>query len=207
MSNNNSDYNNKMDKLAGHITNIVLLGFLTTLFCLPIVTAGAAFTALNISTKSYIYDYNDKPLKLYFESFKKYFGTSTKIWLIHLLAIAILVWDFVYYRTSDTTIDILASAGIFVVMCFVAFELTMVFVTIGEYNKTNIFEIMKTALDISMTSFFRSLMILFFEATIIVVSLFLLRGLLLVIPGIIAFVSWQIIPDMLKNYKHKNVVK
>jgi hypothetical protein len=47
-------------------------------------------------------------------------------------------------------------------------------------------------------------MILFLEAAVIIVAMLLLRGLLLIVPGIIAYLSWQIIPEMLKNYKFRN---
>ena len=200
----NSDFNAKFGKLAGRFTNIVLLGFFTTLCCLPIVTAGASFTALNSATKAYLFENDDKPLRIFFASFKKHFGLATKIWLLHILAYAILIWDYVYYRTSDATIDILASAGIFVTFAFLVFETTMVFVVIAEEKSDKVFRTIKIALDIAMISPLRSAMILFLEAAVVIIALFLLRGLILIIPGIIAYLAWQIIPDMLKNYKFRN---
>ncbi|MBQ1566398.1 MAG: YesL family protein [Erysipelotrichaceae bacterium] len=200
----NSDFNAKFGKLAGRFTNIVLLGFFTTLCCLPIVTAGASFTALNSATKAYLFENDDKPLRIFFASFKKHFGLATKIWLLHILAYAILIWDYVYYRTSDATIDILAAAGIFVTFAFLVFETTMVFVVIAEEKSDKVFRTIKIALDIAMISPLRSAMILFLEAAVVIIALFLLRGLILIIPGIIAYLAWQIIPDMLKNYKFRN---
>ena len=200
----NSDFNAKFGKLAGRFTNIVLLGFFTTLCCLPIVTAGASFTALNSATKAYLFENDDKPLRIFFASFKKHFGLATKIWLLHILAYAILIWDYVYYRTSDATIDILAAAGIFVTFAFLVFETTMVFVVIAEEKSDKVFRTIKIALDIAMISPLRSAMILFLEAAVVIIALFLFRGLILIIPGIIAYLAWQTIPDMLKNYKFRN---
>ena len=200
----NSDFNVKFSKLAGRLTNIVLLGFFTTLCSVPIITAGASFTALNSGTKAYLFEDNDKPLKIFFESFKKYFGLSTKIWLLHIVAYAVLIWDYVYYRTSDATIDILAAAGIFVTFAFLVFETTMVFVVIGEERSSKVFETIKIALDIAVISPLRSVMILLLEAAVVVIAVFLFRGLILIIPGIVAYLAWQIIPDMLKNYKFRN---
>ena len=200
----NSDFNVKFSKLAGRLTNIVLLGFFTTLCSIPIITAGASFTALNSGTKAYLFEDNDKPLRVFFESFKKYFGLSTKIWLLHIVAYAVLIWDYVYYRTSDATIDILAAAGIFVTFAFLVFETTMVFVVIGEERSSKVFETIKIALDIAVISPLRSVMILLLEAAVVVIAVFLFRGLILIIPGIVAYLAWQIIPDMLKNYKFRN---
>ena len=199
-----SNFNEKFGKLAGRITNIVLLGFFTTLCSVPIVTAGASFTALNVATKAYLFDNDDKPLRIFFSSFKKHFALSTKIWLLHIVAYAVLIWDYVYYRTSDATIDILAAAGIFVTFAFLVFETTMVFVVIAEEKSTKVFETIKIALDISMVSPLRSGMILFLEVAVVVVTMLLFRGLILIIPGIVSYLAWQIIPEMLKNYKFRN---
>lgn len=200
----NSDFNVKFGKLAGRFTNIVLLGFFTTLCSLPIITIGASFTALNAATKAYLFENEDKPLRIFFESFKKHFGLSTKIWLLHILAYAVLIWDYVYYRTSEATIDILASTGIFVTFAFLVFETTMVFVVIALEKSKKVFETIKIALDIAMISPLRSGMILFLEAAVVIIALFLFRGLILIIPGIVSYLAWQIIPDMLKNYKFRN---
>ncbi|MBO7676229.1 MAG: YesL family protein [Erysipelotrichaceae bacterium] len=201
---NNSNYNDNSGKLAGRLTNIVLLGFFSTICSLPVVTIGAALTALNVATKAYMYEGDDKPLRIYFASFKKHFSLSTRIWLLHILAYVILIWDYVYYRTSDSTLDILASLGIFLTFAFLVFETTMVFVVIAEEKSSKVFETIKIALDIAMTSPMRSAMILFLEVAVIVVSLIIFRGLLLIVPGIVSFLAWQIIPEMLKNYKFRN---
>ena len=200
----NSNFNSRFEKLAGRLTNIVLLGFFTTLCSLPIVTAGASFTALNTATKAYLFDNDDKPLRIFFSSFKEHFALATKTWLLHILAYVILIWDYVYYRTSDSTINILAATGIFVTFVCLLFENTMVFVVIAEEKSKKVFETIKIALDVAMISPLRSGMILFLEAAVIIVAMLLLRGLLLIVPGIIAYLSWQIIPEMLKNYKFRN---
>ena len=196
--------NFSFEKLAGRLTNIVLLGFFTTLCSLPILTAGASFTALNVATKAYMFENDDKPLRIFFSSFKKHFVLSTKTWLIHILAYLILIWDYVYYRTSDTTINILAAAGIFVTFVFLLFENTMVFVVIAEEKSDKVLETIRIALDIAMISPLRSGMILFLEAAVVIVSLLLFRGLILIVPGVITYLAWQIIPEMLKNYKFRN---
>ena len=71
---NNSNYNDNSGKLAGRLTNIVLLGFFSTVCSLPVETIGAALTALNVATKAYMYEGDDKPLRIYFASFKKHFS-------------------------------------------------------------------------------------------------------------------------------------
>ncbi len=195
--------NNTLEKLAGRLSNIVLLGFFTILFSLPVVTAGAAFTALNSSTKAYLYEEEDKPLRMFLSCFKKDFRTSTLIWLIDLAAIAILIWDFVYYRTGTSAIDILASAGIFVLMMFLALELATVFVIRSEKLNDTVFGSIKAAIDLSLSDIWRCLAVIVLVVASFTVAFFLFRGIFLFLPGIIAFLGWQLYPEMLKQYKRK----
>ncbi|MCR5095248.1 MAG: YesL family protein [Erysipelotrichaceae bacterium] len=188
-----------MNRLAGRLTNIVLLGFFTTLLSLPLVSAGAAFTALNKQTKAYIYEGEEKPLKPFINDFKRYFKTSTKIWLLALAGIIILVLDYIYYITGESTLDILASAVIFVLIVYLLFISNMVFVIIPEYENAKLSFLMKKALDISLVSPLQSVFIIFITAAVIVVSFVLLRGMIIIVPGVIAYLSWQFIPEMIRK--------
>ena len=201
MSGKRSD--NFTEKFAGRLTNIVLLGFFTTLCCLPVISAGAAFTALNVSTKAYLYEDDDKPLRIFFASFREHFSLSSKVWLLHIPALAVLIWDLAYYRTSDSTIDILASAAVFVLIMFVLLELQMVFVIIATEKENTVGYCLKKALDISLHCFGYSVMLLLFTVTVIAVSVFLFRGLLLVMPGVVSFLHWQFLPEILRKYKFR----
>ena len=194
---------NLWKKAAGRLSNVVLLGFFATLFSLPVVTAGASFTALNVAMKSCLQEDNDSPLKLFVASFKRYFSKATGIWLLHLLCFAILLWDLIYYGIGKTTLEILAAAGIFVLLVFLLFESVMVFVIIPEEEDTKILPLMKKALDIALYSPLQSLMIITLLMTVILSAVFIFRMLLLVIPGVVAFLSWQILPDMLRRYRYR----
>lgn len=188
-----------MNRLAGRLTNIVLLGFFTTLLSLPLFTAGAAFTALNKQTKAYMYEGEDKPLRPFINDFKTYFKTSTKIWLIALAGIIILVLDYIYYITGDSTLDILASAVIFVLIVYLLFMSNMVFAIIPDHEGEKIGFLLKKALDISLVSPLQSFFIIFISAAVIVVSFVLLRGMIIIAPGVITYFSWQFIPEMIRK--------
>ena len=51
------------NKFAGRLMNIILLGFFSLVLCLPVVTAGASFAALNVAMRSYLLEEDPKPLK------------------------------------------------------------------------------------------------------------------------------------------------
>ena len=203
MNNDRGRFDSFLEKFSSRITNIVLLGFFGTLCCLLVVPAGAGFTAVNAATRSYLLEDDRKPLKTFWNAFKEQFRLSTIVWLIHAAVIAVLWWDFAYYRAGTADIDILAQAAVFVLLIFLVMELSLVYVVISEKMADKPLDCMKLALDIGVNCFWETLMITIIMIAIPVAVFFLLRGLLFVMPGVNAYLSWQIIPRMLKKYKFK----
>ncbi len=194
-------YENFTQKLAGRVTNIVLLGFFTLLCSLPVVTIGASSTALHSSMKDYLINGNDKPLRTFFSAFKEYFGISTKVFLLNLVFIVILVWDLAYYRTGEDFIDVAGQAVSFSLLCMILFEMNIVFVVIEEELAHTVIDVFKKAFDIFVTCLLESFSIFGLFAAAVVVVVVILRPFLLVLPGVIAYLEWQIFPKMLKKYK------
>lgn len=191
------------ENLAGRFGNVVLLGFFSLICCIPLVTIGASLTALNSAMSSYLLYEDKKPLKTFFNSFKQYFKLSTKVWLVHAVLIAVLIWDFVYYRVGSSTIDILAQTGIFVLFMLIVFEAVMVFVVISQDMADNVKDCLTKALDIAFNCLLQSLFLLVITFAIPIVCIYLIPSFILIIPGVSSFLSWQIIPNMLKKYKFK----
>ncbi|MBQ1521804.1 MAG: YesL family protein [Erysipelotrichaceae bacterium] len=192
-----------MEKLAGRLINIVLLGFFSVLCSLPLVTVGASLTALHDAMSQYVMYDADRTLNIFFTSFKKYFKTATLVWLMHAAALAILVVDYLYYKGGDTTIDIIAQAAIFTLIAVLVFEMLMVFVVISQDMADNAWAAFKKALNISFTCLFETITLLILNIGIPILSAFIMPGFLLVLPGVITYFSWLIIPKMLKKYKFK----
>lgn len=197
------NFNDILTKTAGRLTNIVLLGFFTVLCSLPVVTAGAAFTALNSATKAYLYKNEDKALRVFFAVFKKHFKISTIVWLINLVAIAVLVWDLVYYRTGSSTIDILASSAVFTLLLFVMYEISLIFVIIGEEVSNDVVDCFKMSLRMAMHHFWRTSCLILITGAVFSTVYYFFRGLLPFSPGLIAYLSWQIIPEIFKAEKKR----
>lgn len=67
------------------ITNLMCLNVLWVLCCLPVLTAGAATTALYRVIFLYITKQDDGVLKPFFKAFKDNFKLVTPVWMLHLL--------------------------------------------------------------------------------------------------------------------------
>lgn len=200
---NKDPIENRIGKLAGQLSNVVLLGFFTVLCSLPVFTIGAAFTALHQSMHAYLFLEEDKPLRVFFSSFKEHFVLATKVFLLHILAIAILLWDLVYYRTGDSFVDHAGQIVSFVLLCFIVLELLLVFVLIGLDEVHGIKEAFIKAFDIVSICPFRCFLLLVLHVAVILSVVFLLRGLFIILPGILSWCSWQFMPEILRIYRIK----
>ncbi len=200
----NGSNENRINQLAGRFSNIVLLGFFALVCMLPVVTIGASCTALNKAMYELLENDDDKVLVTFFRAFKEHFLLSSEVWLLHLLAIAVLVWDLVYYRTGSSTLDFVGQAASFSLLVMIAFELMCVFVLISKDMATTLAEAFRNGFNMAFLCFWRTLSLLTLTVAAIVAVIFLLRPLILVLPGVIAFLHWQILPTMLQEYRMKS---
>ena len=73
------------------VVNLVILNFLFVLCCLPVITAGASFTALYHSVSA-ITRGEEQMTKTFFKSFKNNIKQSTILWIGALLLGFLLYW-------------------------------------------------------------------------------------------------------------------
>jgi uncharacterized membrane protein YesL len=76
------------------LVDVIILSLLTLLCCLPIVTIGAAFTALYYVLLKMVRDTDTGIVRTYFKGFKDNFFKSTILWLILAVILTILSLDF-----------------------------------------------------------------------------------------------------------------
>lgn len=122
------------------------LFWLNTLYiicCIPIVTIGAATTALYYVTLKMAKDEESYITKSYFKSFKDNFKQATIIWLILLLIIVIMVTDLFIVNggslaniLNNESINTVVLVAVGIVALLVAFELTYVFAILAKFDNT-----------------------------------------------------------------------
>ncbi len=88
------DLDSPLVRFLNKVADLLWLNILTILCCIPIITAGAAFTALHYCCLKLVRGEEGYITKDFFKSFKLNFKQSTIIWLIVLLTGAILAFDF-----------------------------------------------------------------------------------------------------------------
>lgn len=190
----------RLQRLPELVMNVILLGFFWTMTSLGVVTVGASCAALNESMRACLLERDRQPLKTYFRAFKENFRVSTLVWLIHLLVLAVLALDLLYYSVGDSTGDSVAMAAVCVLLTMLVFELSVVFACIVQYRLTSVKGAFAKSFDFAFRCFRESLEMLFVTATVLVAGLFLFRGILPFAAGIIACLNWQILPGAFRRY-------
>lgn len=142
----------------GKVADVVIVNLLTILCCIPVITAGAAFTAMHYCCLKIVRNEESSITKQYFHSFKDNFKQSTIIWLIMLVIIAFFGFDFVFLYTNPTSISSYVLGGLAIVVLISAIIGSMVFPIQAKFSNP-IRKTFKFAFVFSFRHFFNSLIV------------------------------------------------
>lgn len=183
------------------IFDICYLSILWTICCIPVVTAGAATTALYYSVVKVLRRERGYLTKEFFRSFKLNFINGTVVWVLTLLAAAILYLNMNYANAIG------GNTG-FILLCIYR---TMFFVilctSIYVYPNLSRFTIGK--IKLVQTSFFMAMRHL--PTTIVIAALIVVSGIiiwiipifLLILPAIVGLLASFLMERVLKKYMPK----
>ncbi|MDY5585679.1 MAG: YesL family protein [Arcanobacterium sp.] len=118
--------------------DLVLINLLTLLFSIPLITAGAAFTATQRVCQEIVREEESYPVRTWFKTFRENFSQATIIWLPALLLLFgfYLEERFLQGLTSATTQTVLTALVIFGIVIIVSF-LSWYFSLLARFeNKT-----------------------------------------------------------------------
>lgn len=119
-------YNSPFGRFMMRLVDVIVLSFLTLLCCLPIITIGAAFSALYYVLLKMVRDTESSIVRSYLKGFKDNFWKGTALWAIIAVVIAVLYMDFyllssVAMNYSDLIRILLLIMGAFLMMvgCYI----------------------------------------------------------------------------------------
>lgn len=93
------------------IADLIVLNLFALVLCLPVVTAGAAITALYDSVWRVIQD-EGNAYRAFFRAFKSNFKQATLLWLMVLAAGALLVVCLLFYVSNEMKVLVVVSAAL-----------------------------------------------------------------------------------------------
>ncbi len=139
------------------IADLMLLNILTIICCIPVVTAGAALTALNYTCLKIARDEDSYITKMYFKSFRQNLKQSVPLWLIFAVVAFGYIYDFVAVDSGVIPKWLFyIVTGVFLLFCFVY---VWVFPLLSRFDNTNRVTL-ENAVIISITRFPRTALML-----------------------------------------------
>lgn len=167
------DSDSLFNRVLTRIFDTLLLSVLTILCSLPIITIGAALSALYDMMIKIVMDRDSNLFKSYFKSFAKNFWKGTVIWLISLLGFAFIglnVYFLAIMPDLNQTIRIVILGMIVILFMFFSFITIYAFPLQARYEN-KVFQTIKNAFFISIAQFPRSFGLLFLCLVILVPAL------------------------------------
>ena len=161
----------------GKMADLMWLNVLTLICCLPIITAGASLTALNYMALKIARNEECYITKGFFKSFKENFRQSTLIWLILLLAFAVLAGDFYIMWNSEGDFSKILWGVIMAVAIMLVFTMMFVFPVQAKFANP-VFRTLKNAFLMSLMQFPKTILMVIMYA----------------IPALLFFTVVQIMP-------------
>ena len=118
------------------LADLFWLNLLFIVCCIPIVTIGAATTALYYVTLKMVKDEEGYITKSFFRSFKRNFAQATVIWALFLFVATILLFDFRIAGGADGMMSNVVVVAVFVMVIIAAMVLTYVFPILSRFDNS-----------------------------------------------------------------------
>lgn len=151
------DMENPVMRALGAICDLLVLNLLTVLCALPVVTAGAALTALDDMMLRMVRREDGHVVKGYFHAFRANLKKGVILGLVFLLAAAVLYMDYLIVSALSPALRVAVAAAALVVSAIALYA----FALLARYENTLV-QTLKNAAILSIVYFPRTLGLLVF---------------------------------------------
>ena len=153
------------------VADVMWLNVLTFICCIPIVTAGASFTAMHYMCLKMARNEETYITRGFFKSFRENFKQATCIWLLQLVVFLILGYDFFLMYASEEGLHIVLQVMIFIVTILVALTSSFVYPILARFVNT-VPKTIKNALYVSIMQLPKSILMIIMSVLPIVLVLY-----------------------------------
>lgn len=176
------DLDGPLMSILNKIADMMILNILALICCLPIFTAGAAFTALHYVALKIVRNEEGYIAKSFFKAFKENFKQATIIWMVLLVAILLLVADFWLIKEFNLELGYWFKVILGAVFVLVIFTATFVFAALARFSNTTL-QTVKNAFAMSVLQFPKTILMIILYLIPIVAGAFFYQA----IPFVLMF--------------------
>lgn len=153
------DLDSPVMRFLTKVADLMILNLLTVLCCIPVITAGAALTALHYVLLKMARNEEGYIARSFFKSFRQNFKQATIIWLFFLAFIIVFIGDIMIFNYSSMKFPTALKVVLFAVTLLVMMVAVYVFPVLSRFDNT-IFNTFKNALFMSILSLPKTILML-----------------------------------------------
>ncbi|MBE6759359.1 MAG: DUF624 domain-containing protein [Ruminococcaceae bacterium] len=153
------------------LVDILFLGIIALVCCLPIVTVGASVTAVYYTVLKMVRRKEGSVYRFFFKAFKENFWKSTVLWLIMAAVITVMYADYTLLMSRDMAYESVLWIGLVVMSILAVMVGTYVFPMQAQFENT-IFGTIKNSFILSIMNLPRTILILLVKFCPIFVAFF-----------------------------------
>ncbi|MCM1086573.1 MAG: DUF624 domain-containing protein [Muribaculaceae bacterium] len=123
-------------RFLGRMSDLLILNFLVMVCCIPVITAGAAFTGMYYVLMKTVRGEEGYLVSGFFKSFKQNFKQATALWLLILLFIVVCVGDILVFKYSTLEFPQFLQVTMIAVAILVAMVAVYIFPVLARFDNT-----------------------------------------------------------------------
>ena len=143
-------------RFLNKMADLLILNILTMLMCLPIITAGAALTAMHYVLLKMVRGEEGYILKSFFRSFKREFRQATVLWILYVALAALMASNLVLVLQGSGRYPIWLPSSIVVVAVLELMFMIYTFAMLSRFDDT-IYHTLLNAVTLTFAELPRSL--------------------------------------------------
>ena len=130
------DMDSPVMRVLNRVADLMIMNFLMIICCIPIITVGAAFTAMHYVLLKIVRGEEGYLIKGFFKSFKTNFRQATLIWLMMLLVVIVYIGDCLIFNYSGMEFPKALKIGVVVVATLLLMIAAYVFPLLARFENS-----------------------------------------------------------------------
>lgn len=130
------DMDSPIMRFLSRMADLIILNMLMIICCIPIITVGAAFTAMHYVLLKMIRDEEGYLIRGFLKSFVQNFRQATLIWLLMLLIIVVYLGDWLIFRFSAVAFPRALIIGVTAIGILILMVSMYVFPVLARFDNT-----------------------------------------------------------------------
>lgn len=130
------DLDSPIMRFLSRMADMIILNILMMICCIPIITVGAACTAMHYVLLKMVRDEEGYLIKGFFKSFVRNFRQATLIWIFMLAVLLVFAGDWMIFRASADTFPRALVLGVIAVGIIVLMTAVYVFPLLARFDNS-----------------------------------------------------------------------